>query len=177
MLCPTADDKGEGGNVEVGGLIRGRRGGWRPPGRGNGGGGGSAPVQRALNPFLPLVGPACRSLAGRSVYHAPAGLNLLPVITLPITPHAHSMHSPYKRVWTYPVTLEDHYERAHILKSKRTHERDEIGPRLLCPMNLALTKHHIWRVLVRGTCTISKRLVQFELRKLNYCLCYDDNII
>ena len=48
---------------------------------GNGGGGGSAPVPRALNPFLPLVGPACRSSAGRSVYHAPAaaaGLKLPP---------------------------------------------------------------------------------------------------
>ena len=38
-------------------------------------------MPRALNPFLPLVGPACRSLpagaGGLSVYHAPApGLNL-----------------------------------------------------------------------------------------------------
>ena len=54
----------------------------------------------------------------------------LPVITLhPYHTTCSSLNplESYKRVWTYPVTLVVHYETIQILKSKRTHERDEIG--------------------------------------------------
>ena len=120
MIRRGASDSAGGGGMEVG---------WRPPGRGNGGGGGgSAPVKRALNPFLPLPGPACRSLPARASTMRQHQAST-PVITLSITPHAHSMQSPHQTSLDISSNLGAvHYETVRILKSKRTHERDEIGP-------------------------------------------------
>ena len=91
MLCLTANDKEEGGNVEVGGLITlgGLLGGewWHR--------GGSAPVPRALNPFLPLAGrraAACLAGAASTIMRHQASTSSL--ITIAIAPHDHSMQKP-----------------------------------------------------------------------------------